>query len=341
MTEQRGRARTGLAHACLLLVASSLVRSLDGGGLLPGVHESAKIRAAVADPRILLLWVPIAAIAGLASAATRGRTRPGRLSSVLVPWALTAVAFPAMFGVSEASAHAGAPLHWEELGWPVLLQVALAGFLIVVGWSLRRGFELVGVGGNPIVESEPLGALSRSEASDRRPLATRERGPPWRVTQLNSHPTKELFVNKTVTVALMLPLVVGSLAACSDKKKTATPVASPSASAASTTSCEGKLTKDPALALPSGFPTELTLILTSMQKAGATSIYFGALPETDISGARDDLAAKLVAGGYKIVGKDQEPGTEAEAQFTGPHNGTLRTRFLCTDYLEVRYSFDN
>ena len=143
-------------------------------------------------------------------------------------------------------------------------------------------------------------------------------------------------MKKTVTVALMLPLVLGSLSACSKKKTAATPVASPSASAS--TSCDGKLTADPSVKLPAGFPTELTLILTSMQNAGATKIYFGALPETDISGARDDLAAKLVANKYKIVGQDQEPGIEAEAQFTGPHDGTLRTRFLCTGYLEVRYS---
>lgn len=145
-------------------------------------------------------------------------------------------------------------------------------------------------------------------------------------------------MKKTATVVLLLPLLLGSMAACSKKTKTAAPVASPSASAG--TSCDGKLTRDPSLALPANLPTELSLLLTSTQNAGATRIYFGALPETDIVGARDDLSAKLVAKGYKIVGKDQEPGTEAEAQFAGPHDGTLRTRFLCTGYLEVRYSIN-
>lgn len=145
-------------------------------------------------------------------------------------------------------------------------------------------------------------------------------------------------MKKTAPVVLLLPLVLGSMAACSKDKKTAAPVASPSASAG--TSCDGKLNRDPSLALPANLPTEATLLLTSMQTAGATKIYTGALPETDIVGARDDLSAKLVAKGYRIVSKDQEPGTEADAGFAGPHDGTLRTRFLCTGYLEVRYSIN-
>ena len=177
--QRRGVASVTLLHAGVLLVVASAVRSLDGGGFLPGVNETARVRAAAQDPQILLLWLPIAFLAGLAAAAVSRRRRPGRLSSSAVRWALTAVAFPAMFGVSEASAHAGAPMKWEELGWPVILQVLLAAALVVAGWTIRE--RLRAAESAQAYTAQIHLRFSRcipSSSIDRRPLAVRERGPP-------------------------------------------------------------------------------------------------------------------------------------------------------------------
>lgn len=48
----------------------------------------------------------------------------------------------------------------------------------------------------------------------------------------------------------------------------------------------------------------------------------------------------LKKAGYRVTGTDQEPTYEAEAQFTGPHNGSLRVKPLCTGQLEVRYKIE-
>ena len=176
--QRRGVASVTLLHAGVLLVVASAVRSLDGGGFLPGVNESAKVRAAAQDPKILLLWLPVAVLAGLAAAAVSRRGRSGRLSSSAVRWALTAVAFPAMFGVSEASAHAGTPMKWEELGWPVILQVLLAAALVVAGWSIGERLRAQSPQAHATQIHLRFSRCIPSSSIDRRPLAVRERGPP-------------------------------------------------------------------------------------------------------------------------------------------------------------------
>ena len=170
-----------LRHAGGLLAVSITVRGLDGGGLLPGVHESHKVQVAAQDPRILFLWLPIALVAGLA-AATVSRQRSGsRVPSGFARWALTGVAFPAMFGVSEAAAHAGAPMKWDELGWPVVLQVAIAVVLVFVGWSVSQGLAVATRHCYLRPDERSTTLLLRAGNTDRTPLATRGRGPPRRV----------------------------------------------------------------------------------------------------------------------------------------------------------------
>jgi hypothetical protein len=46
----------------------------------------------------------------------------------------------------------------------------------------------------------------------------------------------------------------------------------------------------------------------------------------------------LGAVGYRVVGTDQEPGHEGEADVAGPHGGTIKVPPLCAGLLEVRDS---
>lgn len=130
----------------------------------------------------------------------------------------------------------------------------------------------------------------------------------------------------------IVPMAALALTAC-DKAES-------QAKTAAKASCDGKLAAAAGISLPSDLPTDATIVITSQTAAGATKIFFGAIKGTDIPGTRDALAAKLTAAGYTIKGKDQEKGVEAEAEFAGTHDGTVRVRNLCSGYVEIRYRLE-
>jgi hypothetical protein len=57
----------------------------------------------------------------------------------------------------------------------------------------------------------------------------------------------------------------------------------------------------------------------------------------DVVKVRDGVLSALASQGYTKAGTDQEAGIEAEGQFTGKANGTIKVKPLCTDRLEIRY----
>jgi len=95
-------------------------------------------------------------------------------------------------------------------------------------------------------------------------------------------------------------------------------------------------TPDPAASLPSGFPGREGQVLHGAATQGKTGIVFDLVRDDDFVGVRDALVDRLKAAGYEIVGTDQEA-VEAEAEFTGPHEGTIKVQPLCEGYVTVRY----
>jgi len=93
---------------------------------------------------------------------------------------------------------------------------------------------------------------------------------------------------------------------------------------------------DPAASLPSGFPQRDGEVLYGPATQGKTSIVFGLVPDADFVAVRDGAVDRLKAAGYEVVGTDQEA-VEAEAEFTGPHEGTIKVQPLCEGYVTVRY----
>ena len=117
----------------------------------------------------------------------------------------------------------------------------------------------------------------------------------------------------------------------------------PSTGAASA-ACGDKIAPDRAAArmLPSGFPTVAGWSATEAVRQGKTLVLRGAVggDPPDIVDIRDAAVAKLTAVGYVRTGGDQEPGFEADADFTGSHPGNINVRALCRDYLVVTYTFE-
>lgn len=92
----------------------------------------------------------------------------------------------------------------------------------------------------------------------------------------------------------------------------------------------------PALELPA----DAKLLRVASQ--GRTVVVF-----TSTAGGRDDLVAirdrtleHLTSKGSTVVGTDQEPGAEAEAEVAGTFDGTLRVTPLCAGRVEVRYKVE-
>ena len=133
--------------------------------------------------------------------------------------------------------------------------------------------------------------------------------------------------------AAAVPLLVG-LAGCGGSSD------SDSDSEASASEACGTLpSADPAATLPSGFPALSDQVLYEPSKQGSTSIVFGRLDESSFVEVRDELVGKLKAAGYKIDGTDQES-VEAEAEFSGPQNGTIKVQPLCKGNVSIRYKFE-
>ena len=99
---------------------------------------------------------------------------------------------------------------------------------------------------------------------------------------------------------------------------------------------EGSPTLPAALTLPDGQK------LLRVQKQGKTSVSFASTAggRDDIVEVRDAVLEALKAKGFTVVGTDQEPGYEAEAEVAGTADGTVRVKPLCTGRLEVRYKIE-
>lgn len=139
-------------------------------------------------------------------------------------------------------------------------------------------------------------------------------------------------IRRGLAVASLLPLLAG-IAACSDGDKEAGDKAKGAA-------CDGLLKPaDSAAKLPAGFPALDGQVLYEPSTQGKTTIVYGRLGQSDFLGARDALVAKLKAAGYEIEGTDQES-VEAEAEFKGAQEGTVKVQPLCQGNISLRYKFN-
>ncbi len=94
-------------------------------------------------------------------------------------------------------------------------------------------------------------------------------------------------------------------------------------------------TPDPAATLPSGFPAPEQVLYQPVTQ-GSAHIVFGLVADGDFVAVRDDLVKRLTAKGYTIDSTDQES-VEAEAEFSGPHRGTVKVEPVCKGHVTVRY----
>lgn len=130
-----------------------------------------------------------------------------------------------------------------------------------------------------------------------------------------------------LAAAALVPLLTG-LAACGDGDKD-------TESTAGAKACGTLPTADPAASLPTGFPTRDQVLYEPVTQ-GTAKIVFGLVDESDFVEVRDDLVDRLKKAGYTIDGTDQES-VEAEAEFSGPHRGTIKVEPFCKGYVSVRY----
>jgi hypothetical protein len=155
-------------------------------------------------------------------------------------------------------------------------------------------------------------------------------------------------------VTVFAAFIAVSLAACgssSAPRSTATGSTSSSSEAddtntptrAASAACGDKTTPRAAVSakLPAGFPTVAGWAATQAVSQGKTLVLRGAVKgdSDEIVEVRDAAVARLTAAGYRRTAGDEEPGFEADADFTGPHSGNINVRALCRDNLVVTYSF--
>ncbi len=92
--------------------------------------------------------------------------------------------------------------------------------------------------------------------------------------------------------------------------------------------------------LPKGFPVVTGWVPTSSVTQGSTTAVRGVvtgLPSSIVT-IRDEAFGKIIKAGYKKTGSDQEPGFEADGDFT-PRGGNINVKTLCKDHLVVTYTF--
>ncbi len=95
-------------------------------------------------------------------------------------------------------------------------------------------------------------------------------------------------------------------------------------------------------ALPLGLPLTEGETVLNVATQGATTVAFASESggRDDIVAVRDKVLADLAEAGYRVVGTDQEPGYEAEAELAGKHAGSLKVSPLCEGLLEIRYKIE-
>jgi hypothetical protein len=132
-----------------------------------------------------------------------------------------------------------------------------------------------------------------------------------------------------LAVALAIPLVL-VLASCSDGAKD-------KAKAAATQACPSAISQSASTGLPSDVPGPGGTVY-DYNSQGKTRFWFAAIdgsPDQLVS-LRDAYNTTLTGKGYTIKGHDQEPGAEAETEFSGPHDGTTQFIPLCSGKVRVR-----
>jgi hypothetical protein len=167
-------------QACLAAAAASSVvtgHALDAYGLLPGVSESAAVRAAVLAPTYEVVTVLGAVVLALVAEHLLRLRRPLPALVTLIAGQLALLGAPELLGRKEAG---GGGEEWGALVVAIGLQVVLATAAVVtvllvealLSWGLRAP---VAVSLPPLprllVQAPPL-------PPGRTPLAVRMRGPP-------------------------------------------------------------------------------------------------------------------------------------------------------------------
>jgi hypothetical protein len=91
--------------------------------------------------------------------------------------------------------------------------------------------------------------------------------------------------------------------------------------------------------LPAGLTLPSDEKLLRVETQGKTvAVYASATGHlADVVKVRDAVLSALASQGYQKAGADQEPGVEADGQFKGKADGTIKVKPLCTDRLEIRY----
>lgn len=137
-------------------------------------------------------------------------------------------------------------------------------------------------------------------------------------------------VTRLAAVAVSVALVL-AFAGCGegDKNKARQAAASP---------CPASLGGATAAPVPTDLPTPDGATVFDHLTQGKTGIWQLALPggPSDLVRLRDAYDDALRAHGYGIDHTDQEPGAEAESEFTGPHDGTTNFRPLCSGRVVLR-----
>jgi hypothetical protein len=171
------------------------------------------------------------------------------------------------------------------------------------------------------------------------------------------HPRATIHARRSrrLIVGVSLLSVIG-LAGCASSQPVKTPAAdqsvtpsaaSPPASVTLSAACQGEVSGAPAAKLPSNVPGAAGLFIYDKVSQGATTDIFGSVRgvPSGIVSERNAILAQLERAGYQETDHDQEPGSEAEADLTGPVDLHLRVRALvtpanasCPGYLQILYS---
>lgn len=132
-------------------------------------------------------------------------------------------------------------------------------------------------------------------------------------------------VRRVAALAIAIPLVAG-LVSCSGSEKN-------NANAA----CPAELSNTVSTQLPSDVPSPSGPAY-KYSNQGKTQVWYFAVDGSadQLASLRDGYDSQLTGKGYKIEGSDQEEGSEAESDFSGPHDGTTNFRPLCTGKVVLR-----
>jgi len=131
-----------------------------------------------------------------------------------------------------------------------------------------------------------------------------------------------------IAAALAVPLVI-ALAACDDEEKKAKEAAS--------APCPSNISQTASTPLPSDVPSPGGTVY-DYNTQGKTQIWFVAVDggPDQLESLRDTYNTTLTGKGYTIKHTDQEHGAEAEAEFSGAHEGTTQFIPLCSGKVRVR-----